>query len=212
MRNSESVPISSTCEVNPSFNKSSFEDNQLVSFIPMKAVEEETGILDISESITIGEIRKKSYRGFQEGDVLFAKITPCMENGKSAIAKDLANGLGVGSTEFHILRSNESIHPKYLLRFVLRKEFRSKARRIMTGASGHLRVPSSFFDEAIIPLPSLPEQERIVSILDEASDSVQGLMDGLLTKLSDLEDLKQSVLEKAFAGELTDSVLEEAGV
>ena len=71
----------------------------------------------------IRELRKKSYRPFRDGDVLVAKITPSMENGKGALARDLINSVGFGSTEFHVLRPLEGVDPSYLMRFVLQPRF-----------------------------------------------------------------------------------------
>ena len=89
--------------------------------------------------------------------------------------------------------------------------FQEKLRINETGATA-TGIRMKTFKKLKIPIPSFSEQERIVSVLDEANDSVQGLKDSFLSKLAGLEELKQSVLEKAFAGELTDSMLEEAGV
>src|SRR5436853_1818025 len=95
--------VEAVAAVNPPLT-ATIEGEDPVSFIPMSSVEEETGRLNASETRPLKELRSKSYRSFQEGDVLFAKITPCMENGKIAIARGLKGGCGFGSTEFHVLR------------------------------------------------------------------------------------------------------------
>lgn len=107
----------------------------------------------------------KGYTRFRDGDVLFAKITPCMENGKAAIAMDLKNGLGCGSTEFHVLRPNAEILAEYLWRFVRQRSFRVEAERHMTGAVGQRRVPADFLKETILDLPPVDEQRRILERL-----------------------------------------------
>ena len=87
----------------------------------MAAVEAGTGSMDASQDRKYGEVRK-GYTRFSEGDVLFAKITPCMENGKIAIAKGLTNGSGCGSTEFHVIRPPDGLSNEYLAYFLLREE------------------------------------------------------------------------------------------
>jgi type I restriction enzyme S subunit len=108
----------------------------------------------------------KGYTHFAEGDVLFAKITPCMENGKSAIARDLRNGLGCGSIEFYVVRSNGAVLPGYVHLFLRQQTYRASARAAMTGAVGQLRVPKSFVENTILPLPPLQEQRRMVAKIE----------------------------------------------
>ena len=132
----------------------------------MAAVEAGTGLMDTSQVRKYSEVRK-GYTRFSEGDVLFAKITPCMENGKIAIAKGLTNGSGCGSTEFHVVRAPDALSNEYLAYFLLREEFRKEARRNMAGTAGQLRVPPGFLSDAIFPLPPLPEQRRIVAEIEK---------------------------------------------
>jgi len=91
-----------------------------------------------------------------------------MENGKVAIARNLRNGLGFGSTEFHVIRAGEKVTPEYLWYFMRTQNFRDEAKARMMGAGGQQRVPAEFISSASIPLPPLPEQHRIVEILDQA--------------------------------------------
>src|ERR1051325_8896222 len=90
-------------EINPRRFSDSISDDSLVSFVPMKSVQEETGRLVADQTKRWSE-GKKGYTPFQEGGVLFAKIPPCMENGKYALASDLHGGRAAGSTEFHVFR------------------------------------------------------------------------------------------------------------
>ena len=135
------VPISDIAEINPKLDKSGINDDLDVSFVPMPAVEAETGGIEVSATRRFEEV-KKGYTPFREGDVLFAKITPCMENGKMAVVPALRNGLGFGSTEFHVLRAKDGIAPEYLYYFVSSKRFRVDAEHNMTGAVGQRRVPT----------------------------------------------------------------------
>lgn len=136
-----------------------------VSFIPMPAVSENSWQFQFVEERTLGEVRK-GYTHFSEGDVLFAKITPCMENGKAAIAINLKNGAGCGSTEFHVLRPREGVLSKLVYHFVHQESFRREAASNFTGTAGQLRVPISFVRNYQFPLPPLPEQHRIIDKLE----------------------------------------------
>ncbi len=110
---------------------------------------------------------KKGYTVFREGDVLFAKITPCMENGKMAVARGLRNGVGCGSTEFHVLRARPGVDPHYVYHVVSSDRFRAEAAHHMTGAVGQKRVPTAFLEQCEIPVPDLDEQRRIVAELEK---------------------------------------------
>lgn len=110
----------------------------------------------------------KGFTSFAENDVLIAKITPCMENGKCAIARRLANGIGFGSTEFHVLRATNRVLPEWLFYFWRFPSTRQLAERNMTGSGGQQRVPTGFLEELPIPLPPLTEQRRIAAQLEQA--------------------------------------------
>lgn len=162
------VLIGMVCSVNPKI-EGNLSLQQLCSFIPMEYVSDEFGTITRQSIRPVAEVIK-GYTFFRENDVLFAKITPCMENGKIAIAKNLKNGFGFGSTEFHVLRANEGeITPHWIFYFLRQDKIRKDAERRMTGSAGQQRVPTSFLEEELeIPLPSLPEQKRIAAILDKA--------------------------------------------
>jgi len=150
------------CLLNPKKREiTEIDDNTPVSFVPMARIDEVSGTMDVSGAKNIGEVRK-GYTYFAEGDVVFAKITPCMENGKSAIARNLMNGVGFGTTEFHVLRPRPSVIPEWLHLFVRNREFREEAKKHMHGAAGQQRVPVDFLREATIPVPPIAEQRLIV--------------------------------------------------
>ena len=118
--------------INPTSDKAGIPDGLEVSFVPMPAVQAGTGVINVSGTRTFVEV-KKGYTQFREGDVLFAKITPCMENGKMAIVSALKNGLGFGSTEFHVLRVHTGISPNYLYYYVSSATFRREAEHSAPG-------------------------------------------------------------------------------
>ena len=138
-----------------------------VSFVPMAAVSEVSASVTDTIERPFSEVAR-GYTAFRNNDVLFAKITPCMENGKVAIARNLRNDIGFGSTEFHVIRAGKRVMPEYLWFFMRTREFRNEAKSRMVGAGGQQRVPADFVSSASIPLPPLPEQHRIVEILDQA--------------------------------------------
>lgn len=163
------VPLSKVAVINPSRPRNlGIRDDQPVSFVTMPAVSEQTAAIEHPDMRPYVDV-KKGFTYFEENDVLFAKITPCMENGKSAMASGLIDGVGFGSTEFHVIRSNQSLLlPKYVHYFVRQQSFRDNAKARMRGAVGQQRVPKDFFDDTMIPLPTISEQHRIVEILDQA--------------------------------------------
>ena len=118
------VALSEAVELNPKPDRRALTDDSEVSFVPMAAVEAASGRMDPSTIRRYAEV-KKGYTHFRDGDVLFAKITPCMENGKMAVAHSLRNGVGLGSTEFHVLRAREDVDPYYVYHFVSSRHYRS---------------------------------------------------------------------------------------
>ncbi len=162
------VPLGEICKINPRAQRHGYASDTLVSFVPMAAVDERLGAIAIREDRSIADV-SKGYTPFQDGDVLFAKITPCMENGKVAIARDLTNGMGSGSTEFYVLRPDGKVLGEYIYHFVRQPQFRETAKRNFTGTAGQQRVPKSFMEDVLIPLPPLAEQRRIISILNRTA-------------------------------------------
>jgi type I restriction enzyme R subunit len=206
------VRLGEVVQVNPPKKKlEEISDQKICTFVPMPAVSDKTGKIESPEEKEYTKV-KKGYTFFLENDVLFAKITPCMENGKSAIAKNLKNGFGFGSTEFHVLRTNEYINERYLHYLVRSKKFRLEAKGEMTGAVGQQRVPKEFLVNYPFPLPPKEEQDAIVDILDEIFTRDDIAYRIIETKY-ELETLKQSILSKAFRGELgTNDPTEESAI
>lgn len=190
------------CKINPKkINTKEFDDDMIVSFIPMPCVSDIWGKIVKKELRKLGEV-KKGYTNFCEGDVLFAKITPCMENGKSAIVDKLENDIGFGSTEFYVLRCDENkLNNKYLHYFVRQKTFRDEAKGEMTGAVGQQRVPKTFLENYKMKVPTIEEQQEIVNILDKLLAKYNKIKN-LEQQLEKIELLKKAILAKAFRGEL----------
>jgi len=167
--------------INPRFEKpTSLLEDSLVRFVPMAAVDEVQGEIVTGEYKPYSELVRKGFSNFRENDVLFAKITPCMQNGKAAVFK--GNDIGFGSTEFFVLRVGERVLPRFVYHLVRQEQFRADARENLTGTAGQQRVPRQFLENYTVNLPSLSEQQRIVDIMDHAA-SVQSLRKDFRTKL-----------------------------
>jgi len=190
-------------DLNPKLDKSQFDDEMKISFVPMPAVEAESGQIDVAE-IKIFAAVKKGYTAFQENDVLFAKITPCMENGKMAIVPRVVNNVGFGSTEFHVLRSYSGISPKYIYYYVSSKLFRAEAEHNMTGAVGQRRVTAPWFGRTEIPLPPKNEQHRIVAKIEQLFSELDKGIENLKTARKQLKVYRQALLKHAFEGKFTE--------
>jgi type I restriction enzyme S subunit len=126
-----------------------------------------------------------------------------MENGKAAIARGLLNGLGFGSTEFHVLRPNGAVLPEYVYYFIRQESFRRAAENEMTGSVGQKRVPAAFLEATEILLPPLAEQQRIVAKVDALLARVNAARQRLAKVPAILKRFRQSVLAAACSGRLT---------
>ena len=193
------VKLGEVCEINPSKKEITSISNDLeVSFIPMDAVDEGKGEIVNSEIRKIKEVRK-GYTYFKEEDVIFAKITPCMENGKCAIAKNLVNKLGFGSTEFHVIRPLNSVLSEWIWFYLRQQHIREEATKYFTGSVGQQRVPKEFLENLLLPLPPLPEQKRIVARIEALFSKIDEIK-RLRKEANDLaKTLLQSALHEVFS-------------
>lgn len=191
-------------EFSPKVPKEVLSDNREVSFVPMSSVAEVLGHVDVKTPITAVEGKRRNLTYFEDGDVIFAKITPCMENGKIARLTGLINGAAFGSTEFHVLRPSKSVNGEYLWYFLVHDDFRDHAERSMTGAVGQRRVPRKYLESYEMTCPPLAEQEKIVEILEEQFSR----LDASLVIVDAVEKrsaaLRRSLLHAAFTGKLTE--------
>ena len=187
------------------------DDALQASFVPMEKIEPDNKNMFSFSVEQWGKI-KRNHTQFTDGDVCFAKISPCFENGKAFIARGLENGIGAGTTELIVLRNSE-INSKYTFYFISNGAFIRKGRATYSGTVGQQRINMDFVKSYPFPLPpTLAEQQRIVSRieslftkLDEAKDKAQSVLDGF-------ELRRAAVLHKAFTGELTAKWRKEHGV
>ncbi len=161
-----------------------------VSFLKMEDVSNEARVTNL-QTRELKQV-KTGYTFFQENDVLFAKITPCTENGKGALVPKLENNIGFGSTEFYVLRANNLILPKFLFYITKTQDFRVKAENNMTGTSGHRRVPKSFIENYEIPHLSISEQQKIVQKIEK----IEVKINTLEKEIASIPDKKELILKK----------------
>ncbi len=185
--------------INPSKTEiKAVDENTLVSFVEMASVSND-GFIEHKEDRPLKDLKKGSYTYFRENDIILAKITPCMENGKSALAQGLTNGLAMGSSELHVIRTNDDVTPKYTFTLLNRETVRNEAEPNMTGSSGHRRVPASFYENYRIPVPPLAQQAELVvavGLLEARITAAQAVLDGAANR-------KQAIIQRY----LTDQTL-----
>ncbi len=184
--------IGNVCILNPKKSEIDGVADIEVSFIPMQNVSEK-GDINTSEIRQLSEV-KKGFTYFRENDVLFAKITPCMENGKGAVAKGLKNNIGFGSTEFHVIRPTNKVNSVWIYTYTTFKSFRKEAERKMTGSAGQKRVPIRFFENYEIAIPPIELQNKFaefVKRIDKQKFEIQ-------KSLEEMQLLQESLMNKYF--------------
>ena len=142
--------------------------------MPMEAVSEH-GRLILDQTCTISDVGS-GYTEFDNGDIVVAKITPCFENGKGAIATNLVNGAAFGTTELHVLRPTASLEQRFIFYFSISHLFRNTGEGEMYGAGGQKRVPSDFCENIRVPLPGIAEQRTIADFLDRETAKIDTLV------------------------------------
>ncbi|MFW9917514.1 MAG: restriction endonuclease subunit S [Candidatus Thorarchaeota archaeon] len=190
--------LNEICKINPRRPQIEREDNKMTSFVPMSSVDEAEGRITDLQKKPFAEIRR-GYTYFEENDVLFAKITPCMENGKSAVARQLIDSFGFGSTEFHVLRHSEFVIPEWIHLFVRRERYRTEAKKNFRGAVGQQRVPADFLKKTLIPLPPSTEiQIRIVARIESLLSEIKEARKLLDKMRRDAERVMDAALGEVF--------------
>ena len=172
--------IGDICTINPRRNQlDNLKPNTRVSFVPMADLNENRMTLQTTKQKLLSEV-STSYTYFADNDVLLARVTPCFENGKAGIARGLLNGIGFGSSEFYVLRSEEHVLPEWIYFCVMHPLFRDSAVAQMTGTGGLQRVPRDYVTNFQIPLPPLDVQKEIVAEIEgyqKVIDSARAVVD-----------------------------------
>ena len=192
------VKLGEVCEINPSRRKIfGRSPDAPTSFVPMESVDEVSGKISKVFIVPYSKVAK-GYTYFEENDILFAKITPCMQNGKHAIAKNLIDGIGFGTTEFHVIRPSNAIIPEWVWFFIRQKAFLNEAMNYFTGSVGQQRVPKNFLSEHITPLPPLSEQKRIAEKLKAMMDEIEEAKASIEKQLEAAKTLPSAYLSEVF--------------
>jgi type I restriction enzyme, S subunit len=188
MDNKRKVKLKEIATINPTER---LEKGTTAKYVPMSNITEFTK--------KISTVETKEYKGgmkFRNGDILFARITPCLENGKTAFVDFLdEDEIGFGSTEYIVIREKEGLSDKhYLFYLSVSQKFRDRAIKLMTGTSGRQRVQINAFKNLEISLPPLPEQKRIANILSSFDNKIELLREQNKT----LENIAQTIFKQWF--------------
>ena len=191
--------LSSICILNP---KNNINDDSEVSFIPMSLIEDgfsNKHSFEIKKWFAV----KTGFTHFAENDIAVAKITPCFENRKSVVLRNLHNGYGSGTTELHILRTiQNTVIPEYILWITKSEHFISKGVQNFTGAVGQQRIGKDFIASYLVPIPSYKEQKRIILTISNFFDFIASIDTNKLELHSAIQLTKSKILDLAIRGKL----------
>lgn len=186
--------LSDLAYINPKTDLSMLSDTDNMSFIPMEDISDDYGEW-IGKRVG-SKSNIKGYTKFQDGDIIWARITPCMQNGKSAILTNLVNGKGYGSTEFHVIRiKSNDVLPQYIHTLLRHFDVLSDAKKYFTGSAGQQRVPTSYLENLLIPVPPLEVQKQIA---DEYASGIEQAKQGYNKIISYKQDLKKNFEAQIF--------------
>ncbi len=199
-------------QINPSKTEvSSLPEDLAVSFVPMESVGK-LGSLEVDQTKSLEDV-STGYTYFRDGDIVVAKITPCFENGKGAIAEGLENGIGFGTTELHVLRPQEAINCSFLFYVTLSHPFREQGVAFMYGSAGQKRVPDDFIRNFRQPLLPLPEQHHIAAFLDQKTQAIDKLITLKERQLELLKEKRAALISQAVTKGLDPTVpMKDSGV
>lgn len=190
--------LSDVAFINPRRPLIERSNDELTSFVPMEDVDEVSGSIPTENKVLFSKA-KKGYTYFENDDVIFAKITPCMQNGKHAVLSGLIDGFGFGSTEFHVIRATEQVIPEWIHYYLRRKETLDAAMRTFTGAVGQQRVPAGFLENLEIPIPHIDKQRQIAARLKAQLAEVEKARQATETQLRDVRLLRSRMLKDIFS-------------
>ncbi|WP_412486029.1 restriction endonuclease subunit S [Shewanella chilikensis] len=184
--------------------------NQECSFLPMEKLKLNSIVLD--ERRVVSDVYD-GYTYFENGDVLMAKVTPCFENKNIAVASGLLNGVGFGSSEIYVLRSNDRIDNRFLFYRLQEDSFMDVATAAMAGAGGLKRVPSEVVNGYRLGVPEVDEQARIAAFLDYETARIDSLIDKQQRLIELLKEKRQAVISHAVTKGLNPDVrMKDSGV
>ncbi len=187
--------IRNVATLSPNYSHTRPSSDELCTVVPMEMLSDD-GAIDVSNQQPLVAI-STGLPLFEEGDVLFAKITPCMENGKGAFVRQLPTRYAFGSTEFHVLRAGSKVDGQFLYYATFNPVYRAYAAENMVGAAGQKRVSSRFLKDTRLFLPPLPEQQRIAAYLDASCAAIDAAVAAKRRQLDSLDALRGSIISRA---------------
>lgn len=189
------VILGERVQINPSTSFQTIDNETEISFIPMECISDKNG--EWEEKRIGKKCYSAGYTKFQNGDLIWARITPCMQNGKSAILNDLVNGYGYGSTEYHIIRNtNSEINTIYIHNLLRLPLLLKNAMTAFTGSAGQQRVPKSYLEKLQIPLPPLSVQNAIVEHINTLKEQIKTCKtQAAALRTQALEDFEKEIFE-----------------
>lgn len=187
------------CKLNPSV-RDGLSDSDVASFLPMEAVGDD-GSLNLEATRPVGEV-VKGYTYFEDGDVTIAKITPCFENGKGAVMRNLQGGIGFGTTELIVIRPGDEVCADWLYCFTQSDVFRKRGEAMMYGAGGQKRVPDSYVKDLPIAWPPIQEQKAIADYLDHETARIGKLLAHVQDEIKLLQELRAATITDAVTGKI----------
>lgn len=193
-------PMKRIAKLSPKINLTNYKSDDLVTFLPMEKVSANGEIIcDIKQPI---KSVNTGFTPFQKGDVIVAKITPCFENGKSALLNHLETAIGFGSTEFHVLRYYELIIGEFLYYIVSSHTFLKQGEGMMIGSAGQKRVPSSFISSFVVALPNKDEQKQIVNYIETESHKIEQAIALQQAQIEKLKEYKTTLINSTVTGKI----------
>ncbi len=189
--------IRNVATLSPNYSQTRPAPDEACTVVPMELLSNDGGI-DVSNQQLMEDI-STGLPLFEKGDVLFAKITPCMENGKGAFVRQLPTRYAFGSTEFHVLRAGNKVNGQFLYYATFNPIYRAYAAENMVGAAGQKRVSSRFLKDTRLFLPPLPEQQRIAAYLDASCAAIDAAVAAKRRQLETLDELRKSIIHAFFA-------------
>lgn len=191
-------------EINPSVSGiGHLDDDTPVVFVPMEAIHDGLGGIDLTQSRPLADVKSGSYSFFRAGDILLAKVTPCFENGKKAIVKTLPGGIGYATSEVHVIRVLPGSVDRNYLRYLFSSQpFRIAGISSMSGASGLRRVPVDTILDFRLPVEDIVKQQRIGAFLDGETARAKSIVDKTRTSIAKLRELRSSLITVGVTGQI----------